>query len=113
MGTNGDSILKVVELFIENINEQSKGVERVEVAQTEMRDLLKSTIRTIRVAAALFGLAVLIATTVVYFGTRYMESSKDHKPALEERLSDEDLQELKNLIQDRIDRSEKEKFDEK
>ncbi len=65
MSDNGDKILEVVRLFIDNINETTKSVDRVEKTVNEMADSLKTVIRTIKIVLAVFGIAILLGAIVV------------------------------------------------
>jgi C4-dicarboxylate-specific signal transduction histidine kinase len=119
--TNGDNVIKAVELFVAHNKEQLKVAERTEKAVKDMQDLLKSTVRTIRVAAALFGVSVLISSAIVFFGTNYMDSRRENKRTTieenrsveEEKQLKEEISELKSLVEEHMQQTEKEDSNEK
>jgi len=124
MSENGNSVLKVVELFVDSINESTKTVIRdLDKIDTSLDDLnkqantpprhkeledghkgldekldalteavdfmkgsVKSMIKTVVIAASLFGAAILIGTLVMaYFNMNPSVPSKDQQ-AIEQRL---------------------------
>jgi len=119
MAENGDNVLKVVELFVDNINEANKNVskdlDRIDESLDElnkrtstpprhqeleadhnknklekkldavvsglvtMHDTIKSGMRTIKVVTGLFGIAILIAVSIVTYGNSGSEIAELRK----------------------------------
>jgi len=110
MGENGDSVLKVVQLFIDNINESTKStskeldrlsgevtgvktkiitpprheelssqindvetkVDTITTSLTTINGSIKTMIHTVRIAAGVLSLAVLLAGGIIQYG-KYVE----------------------------------------
>jgi len=131
MAENGDSVLKVVRLFIDNINESTKstskeltkvssqleevkskiytpprneelssqiqGVEDkadvITINLTTINNSVKTMITTVRAAAAVLAIAVLLAAGIMHYG-KYIESKAIQK--VEQKL-DKYLDETKQI----------------
>ncbi len=144
MAENGDNILKVVNLFVDNINESTKVTakvleqidDRVEDLNTKMstpprheeldkshedmnklltltnsklddiEDVVKSGIRTIKIVAGVFSIAILIAVSVVtYYNSKQTDTPRDSvivELAMEKRL---DI--LENILIDKYEKRNK------
>lgn len=105
MGENGDKILEVVKLFIENINETSKGVDGVQRTVNKLADDLKSVINAAKVVLAVFGIAIFIGALIVFIADKGWLSPKDPtpivQPADKEQLKQEILKELLEDLRDK------------
>jgi len=85
-GNGGDGMIKVVELFVDNINESTKTMTQGELSEdiadidkkldtaisemSELKTSIKLMINTVRVSVAILTIAALLSTAVMYFGNR-------------------------------------------
>lgn len=106
MGENGYSkILEVVKLFIENINENKKGVDGI---QRKVDQLIKDLGRILfaaKIVLALFTVAILIGGTIFYIADKGWFSTPD--PIVQPAIDIEKLK--KELVEDILDAIKKEK----
>jgi hypothetical protein len=106
MGENGDKILEVVRLFIDNINETSKGVDGVQRTVNKLSDDLKSVVNAAKVALAVFGIAIFIGALIVFLADKGWLAPKEPIPIAQpapnkEQLKQEILKELLKNLRDK------------
>jgi hypothetical protein len=109
MAENGDKILEVVRLFIDNINETTKGVDRVEIGLRDMASDLGKVRHTFKVVGAMFSIAIFIAAFVVFIGNKGWLTPEQEKPAIVQTALDKELKELKKELRDLLEEVEKAK----